>query len=66
MSASDGSNAVTNSSIIELSGQESIGLHTDNKGTAGHAVTNTGTITLVDANDKDNLILVYIQNTQVI
>ena len=53
MSASDGSNAVTNSSIIELSGQESIGLHTDNKGTAGHAVTNTGTITLVDANDED-------------
>ena len=53
MSASDGSNAVTNSSIIELSGQESIGLHTDNNGTAGHAVTNTGTITLVDANDKD-------------
>ena len=53
MSASDGSNAVTNSGIIELSGQESIGLHTDNKGTAGHAVTNTGTITLVDANDKD-------------
>ena len=53
MSASDGSNAVTNSNIIELSGQESIGLHTDNKGTAGHAVTNTGTITLVDANDED-------------
>ena len=53
MSASNGSNAVTNSSIIELSGQESIGLHTDNKGTAGHAVTNTGTITLVDANDED-------------
>ena len=53
MSASDGSNAVTNSSIIELSGQESIGLHTDNNGTAGHAVTNTGTITLVDANDED-------------
>ena len=53
MSASDGSNVVTNSSIIELSGQESIGLHTDNKGTAGHAVTNTGTITLVDANDED-------------
>ena len=53
MSASDGSNAVTNSGIIELSGQESIGLHTDNKGTAGHAVTNTGTITLVDANDED-------------
>ena len=53
MSASDGSNAVTNSRIIELSGQESIGLHTDNKGTAGHAVTNTGTITLVDANDED-------------
>jgi len=53
MSASDGSNAVTNSRTIELSGQESIGLHTDNKGTAGHAVTNTGTITLVDANDED-------------
>ena len=53
MSASNGSNAVTNSSIIELSGQESIGLHTDNKGTVGHAVTNTGTITLVDANDED-------------
>ena len=53
MSASNGSNAVTNSRTIELSGQESIGLHTDNKGTAGHAVTNTGTITLVDANDED-------------
>ena len=53
MSASNGSNAVTNSGIIELSGQESIGLHTDNNGTAGHAVTNTGTITLVDANDED-------------
>ena len=53
MSSSNGSNAVTNSSIIELSGQESIGLHTDNKGTAGHAVTNTGTITLVDANDEN-------------
>ena len=53
MSASNGSNAVTNSSIIELSGQESIGLHTDNNGIAGHAVTNTGTITLVDANDED-------------
>ena len=53
MSSSNGSNAVTNSGIIELSGQESIGLHTDNNGTAGHAVTNTGTITLVDANDED-------------
>ena len=53
MSSSNGSNAVTNSRTIELSGQESIGLHTDNKGTAGHAVTNTGTITLVDANDED-------------
>ena len=53
MSASNGSNAVTNSRTIELSGQESIGLHTDNNGTAGHAVTNTGTITLVDANDED-------------
>ena len=53
MSASNGSNAVTNSGIIELSGQESIGLHTDNNGIAGHAVTNTGTITLVDANDED-------------
>ena len=53
MSSSNGSNAVTNSRTIELSGQESIGLHTDNKGIAGHAVTNTGTITLVDANDED-------------
>ena len=53
MSASNGSNAVTNSRTIELSGQESIGLHTDNNGTAGHEVTNTGTITLVDANDED-------------
>ena len=53
MSASNGSNAVTNSRTIELSGQESIGLHTDNNGIAGHAVTNTGTITLVDANDED-------------
>ena len=44
---------VTNSSIIELSGQESIGMHTDNLGTAGHAVTNNGTITLVDANNED-------------
>ena len=53
MSSSNGSNAVTNSRTIELSGQESIGMHTDNLGTAGHAVTNNGTITLVDANNEN-------------
>ena len=52
MSSSNGSNAMTNTGTIDFSGQESIGMHTDNLGTAGHAVTNNGTITLVDANDE--------------
>ena len=52
MSSSNGSNAMTNTGTIDFSGQESIGMHTDDLGTAGHAVTNNGTITLVDANDE--------------
>ncbi|WP_158612463.1 autotransporter domain-containing protein [Leptotrichia sp. OH3620_COT-345] len=53
ISASDGANSIINAAggTIEFTGQESIGMHTDSLGTAGHAIINEGTIKLVDAVD---------------
>ena len=53
ISASSGSNSLTNKGEINFTGQQSIGMHTDVKGTSGHVILNdTGAkITLVDSAD---------------
>ncbi|WP_026339076.1 autotransporter-associated N-terminal domain-containing protein [Fusobacterium russii] len=54
MSASDGANSMLNDvgATIEFTGQQSIGMHTDSLGTAGHEIRNEGTIKLVSATDS--------------
>ena len=53
ISASSGSNSLTNKGEINFTGQQSIGMHTDDKGISGHTILNdTGAkITIVDSAD---------------
>ena len=51
MSQSGGSQDITNKGIITLTGDKSIGLHSEAMTNANHKVINTGTITVGDSSD---------------